>query len=49
MIKVLSCCHSAADEESLFSSIFKRGDPLTYSLRMTDKGKLTKILKHSLI
>jgi hypothetical protein len=41
--------HSERSEESpifLFKSKIRRGDPSAYSLRMTWKGKLTRILEH---
>jgi len=41
--------HSAAGEEShifLFKSKIRREDPSAYSLSMTLKGKLTRILEH---
>jgi hypothetical protein len=42
-------CHSGAGKEShIFSSQkIKRGDPSAFSLRMTRKGKLARILEHS--
>jgi hypothetical protein len=42
--------HPERSEEShifLFKSKIRRGDPSAYSLRMTQKGKLTIILEHS--
>jgi len=48
--------HSERSEESppfTFSlshiSLFKRGDPSAYSLRMTRKGKLIRILEHPIV